>query len=260
MDKNDNSKICPSCGKELPSDCVFCVYCGTGINKEESPIEELVAPHVVQKQISGKEKGIKASKAAMILSTACVFFVGIAVAEFFILNQNHVKDLTALNSRITELDKENDSLRLQLVKSENALDELKDNSKSLHSAEDYQKMKEMYDNAYNELSDIRLRYARYSNLNDILNGCATSNGTISVDSVVYAVKKGEYTTINVNWPNYETTAYLHNESSQCVDAEWVNNNIRIYGKSVGNGVLTLSMEDNADPFKICVFCYDNDKE
>ena len=107
---------------------------------------------------------------------------------------------------------------------------------------------------------ILIRYARYSNISDILNDCSTTNGTISVDSTIYAVKKGEYSTIKVNWHRNGVTAYYQNQNSQCVDAEWVNNNIRIYGKSVGNGVLTLSLEAGVDPFNICVFCYDNDKE
>ena len=54
---------------------------------------------------------------------------------------------------------------------------------------------------------ILIRYARYSNISDILNDCSTTNGTISVDSTIYAVKKGEYSTIKVNWHRNGVTAY-----------------------------------------------------
>lgn len=247
LEKETDMKICPHCKKEIDDESVFCTFCGkevTGaLTKEDTQTQSVQSksePIVIRK--SGAKKAIvilaviSAILALSLIGTIIYYEheCNIIIARYFDQREKKVQAEQELQTAKAELKKKNDTISAQ----DKEIEKLKNNNKELQ--DDGMK------------SDVKL-----SQLNSFLKQAKTTNGIISTQNTIYAVRKGETAKIDIVWKKNQTV-YMQPWSS-VITAEWsATNDVIIKGERTGMTYIIFSTDSigSKNAFTVAVVCYE----
>ena len=240
-------KICPHCKKEIDDESVFCTFCGKEVT-DALPKEGMQAKSVHTRTGSVAVKKGRPKKATVILAVIsgvlALALIGtiiyyehecnIIIARYYDMREKKVQAEQEFQTAKAELKKKNDTISAQ--------------NKEIKNLKGYN----------NEIQEDEMKYSvQISQLNSFLKQAKTTNGIISTQNTIYAVKKGSTTKIDITWKKNQTM-YMHPWSS-VITAEWSStDDVIIKGERTGMTYLIFSTDSigTKNAFTVAVVCYE----
>jgi len=199
-----------------------------------------------------QKKSVGSKVAIIILSIAfgvSVVVSGILAFLFVFERGVHASDVELMQADYDELLDELNSTKDELAAAKGKVANLESENKNLSQELDL---------AENQVKWYESQPDYFTTTLDLLKKADTGNGIISVNSKIYAVKRGRTQVINVSWPLYSATQYMGVDDESIVDAKWLSNsNVEIEGISEGVTKMIFGSDSpcEVDHFEIVLICY-----
>lgn len=219
-------RLCEFCGKEIPTNSSFCPCCGGKQAGIVNTREKTRTPFIVS---------------TIILSVLCFALIAGAVAYYFIMTETFQDIQNEFKLKLQNKESRIEAVEKELNRTSNKVSELNSRIDTLQT----------------ENQDLILQNVTLKELNEYLQEASTTNGMISFNSRVYAVKKGAIETIKVNWHVFETNVFMRSTDTSVAEAEWKGENLRVTGNNEGVTEIIFGSDSNItqNNFSIVIICY-----